>query len=343
MGMAFVVVPYMAFCNAAYGGLLRTGYHAWLPWRFEGTPFLTPRNIALNRAYLWMYPDDPNLIQRIQMYLQTTNGAFYSSGLLGLNRVYSPAVLVFIVVGVADALRHRGDRRMLTLCLLAVIGLSVIFYVMILVNSYRYFLPFLPPLLALAGYGMSRKVSFSRRERIGAAGIVYTLLFAIVLSPAGPALYRRAVSPPPPPLQYEVCTAYRELAPPDACVISGIDPVLVEHFVLRDSRRAFLALSERSLYVDQRFREKPEDPITTLPVIPVSRRLDEVRAMIGAGRVVLMDDWESPYQKGRYRDDLDMMRANFGLEEVARRGPCRVYRLTNLPDKARPNRTISDE
>lgn len=68
-----------------------------------------------------------------------------------------------------------------------------------------------------------------------------------------------------------------------------------------------------------------------LAVAPASRRLHEISDLADGGTVTLMDDRESPFQKGRYSDDIRMLRENFILEEVARRGQFRVYRLSNGP------------
>ena len=348
-GMAVILVPYMAFCNAAYGAPLRTGYQVWmltLPGRAEDTGLLSPRNIALNISHRWLPSQPRNAVQRMERILRTTNGAFYSSAILGLNRVYNPAVFIFIVLGISCSLRKpntgRNIKRLLSLCLVSIIALSILFYMMLPVNLYRYMLPVLPLLLAFAGYGMARKVEFTYRKRIRPASLLYIVLFAIAISPAGNSIYRRVTRSLPPPYQYEICRTYRGLSPPDGCIISGIDSVLLDHFILRESERTLFALSPKSLYVDQRFRLKPGDAPTASPIEPASRHMDEIRAMIDEGKTVLMDDWESPFHPGRYRDDLDMMRANFVLEEVSRKGPFHVYRLSNPPaDPAtRPGKTV---
>lgn len=333
IGMAFIMMPYMVFCNATYGGPLRTGYHIWVPERLESPGFLSPRNIVFNISPPTPHPPK-NTIQKIQGILRTTNGAFYSSALLGLNKIYNPAVFIFIVIGISHSLSRgiatRADRRMLTPCVIFIIGLSVLFYMMIPCSDYRYLLPVLPLLLAFAGFGMSRKVQFSYRKRIRPASLFYLILFSIVMPGVGLSLYRRVTTPPPPPLQYEICKTYRELVPPDGCIISGMDAVLVDYFVLSGSKRVFFALSEKSMCVDQRLRLKPGDALITLPIIPVSRRMDKIYALIDKGKVVLMDDWENPLWLGwRYREDLEMMRDNFTLEEVGRKGPFHIYRLSN--------------
>jgi len=334
-GMAIILVPYMAFCNAAYGAPLRTGYQAWGPEKFEDACLLSPRNIALNISHRWLLSQPRNAVQTMERILRTTNGAFYSSAILGLNRVYNPAVFIFIVLGISSSLRKpdtgRNIKRLLSLCIVSIIALSILFYMMLPFNLYRYMLPVLPLLLAFAGYGMSRKVEFTYRKRIRPAYLLYIVLFAIAVSPAGNSIYRRVTRSLPPPYQYEICRTYRGLSPPDGCIISGIDSVLLDHFVLQENERTLFALSPKSLYVGQKFRLKPGDALTASPIEPASRHMDKIRAMIDEGKTVLMDDWESPFHTGRYRDDLDMMRANFVLEEVSGKGPFHVYRLSNPP------------
>jgi hypothetical protein len=265
--------------------------------------------------------------------LLTTNGAYYSSALLGLNRLYSPAVFVFILIGVAAALgdAHAGGgvRRAASLCGLAATALFVGFYMLFLFQDVRFLLPILPLLLAFAGFGVARTVTFSYERRISPSRLVLLVLFAVAVSGLGAALYARATAPPDPPYQYELCESYRTLLPPDGCVITGIDPALLDHVVLHGTPRSFFAVSERCPYVGATVQPRAGGPTETVPIPVAARNVDEIRTMIAGGRTVMVDDWVDPHHPGRWRGGLEALRARFILEEVGRRGPFRIYRLVN--------------
>ncbi|MFH0910200.1 MAG: hypothetical protein V1918_01635 [Planctomycetota bacterium] len=323
-----VVLSHMLFCNAVYGGPLRTGYYVW---EVLDSP-LSLRNIALNFTSRWIPPEPQNVIQMIERFLETTNGAYYASSLLGLGNLYSPAIFLFIIVGVAASFGNvdADDRpkRVIVLSFLSVIGLHIFFYMTVYWgHDARYLFVILPLLFSLAAFGMSRKLALVCEERITLPALACAALFSLVISGVLLSLYRGVTSPRTPPFQYEVCEAYGRLLPPDGCVISGIHPTLVDHYVQSGNERRFYPISKNAMYVGKKIRFVHDGSLGTLPLDPVQRHMDEVRGMLRSGKVVMVDDWCDPLHPGLFDAERSMLFAEFAPREVYRSGPFRIYRL----------------
>ena len=327
-GLALVTVPYMYFCNALYGGPLRTGYYVW---EVFDAP-ISLKNIAVNIPPRWIPPEPQNAIQMIERFLGTTNGAYYASSLIGLGQIYSPAVFVFIIAGVAASLGviDGADRarRTIAISILSVIALHVFFYAMYAAgHDARYFSAVLPLLLSLSAFGMSGKFALLCEKRITAPGLAYAALLSLVISGVLLSLYRGVTSPRTPPFQYELCEAYGRILPPDGCVISNIHPTLVDHYVQSGNECRFYTISKKAMYVRERIRLTRDGSLGTLPIEPVQAHLEEVRAMLRSGKVVMMDDWYDQYHPGQFDAERRVLFADFSAREVYRNGPFRIYRL----------------
>ncbi|MEI6633905.1 MAG: glycosyltransferase family 39 protein [Chlamydiota bacterium] len=334
IGLLLLVIPTMIYCAVTFGGMLRSGYHVW--WNFDLSAPFKLRNIYTLMPTRWDLFPPQNIIQECQRLVDGTSGLFYGAALLGMYGLYSPAVFIFIALGVAESLNARGGLsgcpRAVAASLCAIVALCALVIMMYSFRDIRFLLPLLPVLFVFAGAGMARHVRVSYQRYRGAPALIASVLFACAMSAAPLAIYSRVTTPPDPPYQYGICMRYDRALPIDGCIISGVDPLLLEHCVLRDSARTLRAISDTGFYVDVPVRLKPGDEAVRIPVEPVSRFIDEIRARIDADMVVLTDDWEDPHRAGQCRREREMLRAQFAHTEVARAGPFRVYRLSILPE-----------
>ena len=326
-GAAPVVLPYLSFCARMYGGPFRSGYHVW---HMLAAPPFSLRNIAMNISPRWIPPEPQNAAQAIERFLGTTNGAYYASSLLGLQGAYGPAVFMFILAGIAGAFDVSGrcgrQRRSAALAFLSVIGLYVLLHMTYVDHDPRYLFLVLPFLLSFAAYGASRRLRPLCRGRVTAPTLAWAALFAFAASGMCLSLAREIHRRRDPPYQYVICEAYRKMLPPDGCVISSIHPAMLDRYLLRGTARRYYVVSPREMYARLAIRLADGSRVT-LPVEPVQRHLDEVRAMLRAGKVVMADDWSDPDHPGRFDAERNEIFAGFAARVVRLEGPFRIYRL----------------
>ncbi len=131
-----------------------------------------------------------------------------------------------------------------------------------------------------AGIGLLIEHSMRRRE-----WVVPLLLLIGFLIPTHPST--------PEPLRREIADQLRAETPDDAIIVTGIDPVYLEPFLLRGTHRRIIPLSRDVEYAAQLIAPNKLGPIDPLPADPVKPRIPQMFAA-GAKEVVPFTADEDP-------------------------------------------------
>ena len=205
-----IAVATMAYNAATFGSIKETGYNFWCSDIFS----------------------NPHLVFSVS-FLKINLPELLISGL--------PALL-FTICCLWIGLSHskegfpqekRETAKSLIYYLLMGTGPIVILHLFYFWYDQRFFLPSLAVLAALTGGLFGRLMG----------GMPGKLLLAIQITLMAAALAFRAVHTPTEPARCKTTERIKNTTPPNALVISSIDPVYLEYFLCRDSQRRILPLS----------------------------------------------------------------------------------------------------
>ena len=201
-----------AYNLTIFGSATRTGYHFWCP-----VPYDYPK-LTFSALYLW--------------------GNLMTSFLAGL----IPLALVVLTLWVAARNRESSDRsdayaRTNTMAVLEFFVLGtlpgVLFYLFYFFSDKRFFLPPLSLLAVLAGGGLGSWLSrFSRSILSVCAILLIAVSLCIRLSTTSAKSQRRLVA-----------DRIMTVTPPNALVISSVDPAYLEFMLCRSSNRRIVPTS----------------------------------------------------------------------------------------------------
>ncbi|MDD5557049.1 MAG: glycosyltransferase family 39 protein [bacterium] len=272
-GLAAGLTPVLAYNHAAFGSMFENGYEYWA-LRGRGKPNFSLRYAFANTAV----PEGGTVAGNIGYYLRHLFGLSWPT----LFAPYFPSVLVLAALGAAACLGDDRDGAFA----FAAMAVSFILSVVCALFTYsfqmaKFLLPVVPFACILAARGAAALAGRCRGAgvrpllwRIPAAAILAVTAWGCVEP------LRRARA------EGEASIGWHEglrlldrLAPVDACLVSGIDGVIVTHYFVGETGRLYIPVSAEAEYV----RHRP------LPVRTAAEDPAFLEELMAAGRKVYMD------------------------------------------------------
>jgi hypothetical protein len=148
----------------------------------------------------------------------------------------------------------------------------------------RFHLLMLAMLCIVLGAGIGMLVECSLRRREWLIPLIIVASAAIPIHPSTPE-----------PIRREIADDLRAGTPDDAIIVTAVDPVYLEPFLLRGTHRRIIPISRWVEYAAQAIAPKPLRPMTPPPTNPVKPRIPQAFAA-GAKDVVPFTADENPDQ-----------------------------------------------
>ncbi len=212
--LAIFVLMQLGYNMATFGSPWRNGYHFWLPW-----PYQFPE-VVFSLRYLG---------ENLNVLLSHTAAPIFAVVVLASLPLMKPDT-------VSLRMQQKNFQRLM-LCI-ALVGVPMLgIYLFYFYAASRFYLPLAGLLYAAIGATIGGFLGALDRQRM------VTLLVLVVIAAASVG-WRTSKQFHDSTRRYAV-DYLRQHTPSDSLIISGLDPVYVEPFVLRGSKRVFLPYSRR--------------------------------------------------------------------------------------------------
>ena len=198
-----------------------------------------------------------------------------------LERLFTARRIEVLVLGVAGAvvlfIRQRDDaRRVLSYLALAALP-GTLLHLVYFYPEARFHIFLLALATVIGGAGLGLLAGVLARGRLWPVPLVLAL--AAFVPPRDPL---------PPPHRRLVAEALARETPQDAVVVSGLDPVFLEPYLLRGSSRTLVPASRSVEYASKRVAPARLDAIDPCPVVATESR-DKLASWVREGRPVFVD------------------------------------------------------
>jgi hypothetical protein len=304
-----------------FGTPFKNGYNYWLPhWYNDVTT-------TFNWSYLWesIGTDKGNLVG-------------YGEYLTGLSLEFYPFTV--FLAGLVGIFMTR--KQPFTKFSIAVMAVSLPVWGLYFFHAPRFIMPLISLWLILAAYGcyaivnqFLTKLNLNNHQPIFAIsfitlGILLSIPWGWNLVAERSYMWTTQITKQawPLPMKYEITKIIDEHIEDNAYIISRIEGTYIDQYVLRNTDRHYMALSNGTEYHNSNFPQSKYLPVAL-------ENIDTLRTLISQGTPVYLDETSCPAYRVLYErffipkgDDLcGPLRDAFELESVFEMAGYHLYRL----------------